>query len=150
MSVRWTALLGLVAAGCIGTPEGTTRVPILDYDQFESDVQRIFIERCGNPACHGRPERPFSVFGPERYRADPLRTFLDEPLTDEEVLSNYQSACAFSLGVRDPADCLLLRKPLARAAGGAGHLGGEVWSDRDDPEARVVEAWLATAEPQTP
>jgi hypothetical protein len=140
----------LVAAGCIGTPEGTTQVPVLDYELFVSDVQVIFVERCGNPACHGRPERPFSVFGPEWYRADPSRTFLDEPLTDAEVLANYERACAFSLGISDPTDCLLLRKPLALAAGGVGHLGGEVWSDRDDTEARVVEAWLATAGQEQP
>lgn len=150
MRASWPIVFALLCAGCFGTPEGSTRVPVLDYEQFVSDVQPVFVVRCANPACHGRPERPFSIYGPEHYRADPLRTFLDEPLTDAEVLSNYESACAFSIGVRDPADCLLLRKPLALAAGGMGHLGGEVWDDRDDPEARVVEAWLATARQEAP
>ncbi len=136
--------------GCIGTPEGTTTVPVLDYETYAQDVQPIFVERCGNPTCHGRPERPFSVYGPERYRVDPARTFLDEPLSEHELLANYESACAFSLRATDPTTCLLLSKPLAVHAGGAGHLGGDVWVDRDELEYRIVEDWLETARREAP
>lgn len=150
MRLAFAMLVAAVLAGCIGTPEGSTSVPVLDYDAYVSDVQPIFVERCGNPTCHGRPERPFAVYAPERYRADPARTFLDEPLSGDELLANYESACAFSVHISDPTTCLLLSKPLAIDAGGAGHLGGDVWLDREDPEYRTVEAWLATARWGTP
>lgn len=151
--MRAALLLVLVApfaGGCLGTPEGSSQVPVLDEAVYEAEVQPILVARCGNPTCHGRPERPFSIYGPERYREDPARTFLQEPLTDDEVAANYARACAFSLGIDAPTECLLLRKPLAVTAGGAGHVGGELWASPDDPEYRTVEAWLATARAADP
>ena len=146
--MRAALLTGLVA-GCIGSPGGSLEVPVLDFPSFQSDLQPILGERCGNPSCHGRPDRPFSVHCAGRWRADPHRTFLDEPLSPEEMIADYARACGFAVGIRAPGDCLLLKKPLAVAADGVGHLGGDVWIDTRDPEYRVVEAWLATARPRS-
>lgn len=142
-------LVGALFCGCIGSPESSDEIPVLDFASFESDVQPILGERCGNPSCHGRADRPFSIYSAGRYRADPDRTFFDEPLTPEELTRDFARACGFAVGIRAPEDCLLLTKPLAVRAGGVGHLGGDVWSDRRETEYRVVETWLATARART-
>lgn len=138
-----TLALLVLAPACITPPTGDRDLPALDFEVYENDVQPILAERCANPTCHGRADRPLSIYAPGRYREDPSRTYLHEPLTEEELVVNYLGACAFSLGITDPGDCLLLRKPLAVDAGGAGHVGGDVWMAEDDAEYRVVEAWLA-------
>ncbi|MBI2895090.1 MAG: hypothetical protein HYY06_16155 [Deltaproteobacteria bacterium] len=138
--------LAVVAAlvGCIGTDDGTVAIPVLDPLVFREDVQPILATRCGNPTCHGRADRPFSIYSAGAYRADPARTFLDEPLTPEELAQNYIGACGFALELEStsPSSCELLQKPLAIDAGGMGHLGGDVWIDERDREYRTVEAWV--------
>ncbi|MEK6606468.1 MAG: hypothetical protein AABZ30_02300 [Myxococcota bacterium] len=130
--VAWVAL-----AGCGGVEQGYEPVPPLDEEAFVESVGPVLEERCANPSCHGRPERPLAVYAPRRFRADATRTFLDEPLTSEELRHNYDRACGFAAFVDAPIESLLLRKPLGRAY----HGGGIVLAE-GDAETRVIEDWL--------
>jgi hypothetical protein len=149
-----SAIAALVVASCAGVaplvascalePPPDEAVPVGDPDAFAREVQPVLDARCADPTCHGRPERPLAIYSPGRHRQDPARTFLVEPLTPEELEVNARVLAAFALEVEDGVDsCLVLRKPLARAAGGCEHAGGEVFPGRDDREYRALRAWLA-------
>jgi hypothetical protein len=130
-------------AGCVEDP-GLVSVPRGDVEVFAADVQPVVDARCADPTCHGRPERPLSLYSPGRYRLDPARTFIAEPLTAEELEANARSMAAFAADVAPGGVdlCLVLRKPLAVEMGGCGHEGGVAWTSRDDREYRAVRSWL--------
>lgn len=138
--IRAMAAAALLAA-CSVPVEDATAVRWLDADAFEADVQPILAARCGNPSCHGRPDRPFAVYSPLQWRADAARTHLPEPLTDDELAHNYTAACVFVTEAGWPDDALLLRKPLAEAAG-TYHGGGPVFDGTSDDDYRTVRAWV--------
>ncbi len=134
------ALLALAVA--CGAPEDDPHaVRWLDPGRFAAEVQPVLAERCGNPSCHGRVERPFVVYSPRGLRADPERTWIDEPLTAEELEDNYTSACVFASEAARPADTLLLRKPLAQHAG-THHEGGAVFAGTADRQWRTLLGWV--------
>jgi hypothetical protein len=135
------AAFGCGIASCDVTEVDSVPVRWLDYPEFEAQVQPILAERCGNPTCHGRPERPFSVFSPLAWRLDAARTYLQEPLTEEELVHNYVSACVFASEADAPADAALVRKPLADTIG-VYHGGGVIFDGRADRNYRAVHAWL--------
>lgn len=142
------AFSACVTFGCAEEPD-PIQIPRGDVDVFAADVQPIVDAQCANPSCHGRVERPLSLFSPGRYRMDPERTFLDEPLSRDELEMNARAVAAFATEVAPEGvdGCLVLRKPLALAAGGCGHEGGVIWSSRDDREHRLVRGWLARLVP---
>jgi len=115
---------------------------------FSSITQPVLDTDCASPNCHGRPERPLAIFSPGKYRRDPARTFLNEPLDESELAANAQGVAAFALDPLtdgQPIDmCLVLRKPLARAAGGSGHEGGEQYRDTAEPGYQGLRTFLAT------
>lgn len=136
--MRWI-VLAMFTVGCAGPDPGTTPVAQPDRAEFATTILPILAERCANPACHGRPERALSLYAPLRFRADATRTWLDEPLTPQELEHDY---CAVS-GLIDPADpdrSLLLQKALERAP----HGGGRVLEPEDGPH-RMIRAWIAEA-----
>ena len=45
----------------------------------------------------------------------------------------------------EPPDHLVIRKPLAKAARGMNHEGGELWPDTEDPAYQCLVGWLAGA-----
>jgi hypothetical protein len=131
-------------AGCLTEPAGTP-VPRGDRATFEANVQPVVDASCADPSCHGRPDRPLSLFSPRQYRADPSRTYLDEPLTDAELDANAREVAAFLVGVAVD-DSLVLRKPLALAQGGCRHVGGEVFPATSDRRYRAIRSWLSATE----
>jgi hypothetical protein len=139
--------LAVVVAACVSQP-AREPLPAGDPEAFAAAVQPVLDARCSDPSCHGRPERPLSIYSPLRYRMDPARRFLSEPLTAAELLANQRSVEAFALASREAGQaasaCLVACKPLAAAAGGCGHDGGAIFASRDDREYRALEGWLAT------
>lgn len=110
-------------------------------DEFALRVEPLLEERCAQGGCHGRPDRPFALFRPGVYRADEARTHLAERLTEAEVEMNALRLAA--LAQEAPAErSLALTKPLAVAAGGVHHGGGDVFLSTDDPGYRVMLRWL--------
>ena len=134
-------LFVLLLAGC-GVPEGDD-VPVrwFDYQTFVTDVQPVLADRCGNPTCHGRPERPLSIYNQLAWRADPDRTYLLEQLDETELRHNYTVSCVLSTEADEPAATLFLRKSLGDLTD-TYHGGGNVFEDDSERDYRALLAWL--------
>jgi hypothetical protein len=95
------------------------------FGRFTAEVQPR-LAACNAGGCHGAPAADFYVTcgSDDRQRA-----------------FNFQQARAF---VDDPVDnSQLLQVPLAVAAGGAFHTGGDHFAGRDDADYRAVAGWAA-------
>jgi hypothetical protein len=131
----------LLGAGC-ALPEGDAQhVRWLDFESYVAEVQPVFAQRCGNPSCHGRAERAFSIYSPLQWRADPARTHLREPLTEAELVANYTVTCVLVTEAATPEDSVVLRKALGDAAG-TYHGGGAIFEGSTDREYRAVLRWM--------
>jgi hypothetical protein len=139
--MRRLGLALLLLAACEGPAPGTEPLPLADLTRFEAEVQPHLALRCASGGCHGRPERPLSLFAPGAHRLDRERVHLDEPLSRVELEENARRVSAFALTPR-ARDSLIVRKPLAQAAGGLWHGGGDVFLDDGDPSCRALVAWL--------
>jgi len=112
---------------------------------FKREVYPVLLRDCGFPECHGAPERFFRVWGPGRTRLPVAVTDdLGMPVLDENGMPLLELPGPFDVPTADEqagsknfalsmidqrglADSLLLRKPLAVAAGGAGHRGVDAY-----------------------
>ena len=113
---------------------------------FEDEVYPVLIRDCAFSTCHGAEERFFRIWGPGRVRLDPLSTTAFTAATQEELDNSYQRATSM-IDAKQPSRSLLLRKPLATAAGGAGHLGADqfgrnVYRSVDDEGYLVLSRWV--------
>jgi hypothetical protein len=133
--------LSLLAA-CSAPALERVRLPDLDRAVFEREVQPILASQCANPTCHGRPERPLSLFAPGRFRRVPEELHLPGPLTPEELDHNYRASVALAADPAPGDDALLARKPLA--GGGLYHGGGAVFDGPTDRSYRTLRAWMET------
>jgi hypothetical protein len=122
----------------------------LDRPFFDCRVQPVLTKYCAALACHGDSKRYFKLFARNR-----LRIAGDEPernvfMRAEERQHNYDAARAF-VDRAAPDRSLLLMKPLDEAAGGAFHVGanlykaGDVFAGTDDPDYQVLAQWIAGA-----
>ena len=84
-------------------------------------VYPVLLRDCGFPDCHGAKDRFYRVWGPGRVRLDP-DTHAFDGVTGGEASASFTLALSM-IDARHPEQSLLLRKPLAVAAGGAGHGG---------------------------
>lgn len=146
----WLAL-SLLCACAVDAP--ALRVPAPDANQFALEVYPILLRDCGFPACHGDARRFFRVFGPGRTRLSP-ELLPGDPASDEEIQQSYDRARSMLSGEKSVAASALLRKPLAKSAGGAGHEGEDPWGSNiylspQDPRYQILRAW-ALAQPAIP
>jgi hypothetical protein len=126
-----------------------------DFKLFQREVYPVLLRDCGFPACHGAKERFFRVWGPGRSRLpsdDGIPEAFDLP-TGDELSATYSLALSMIDG-KYPAHSLLLRKPLAVAAGGAGHLGvdgygRDIYRTQEDAGFLALARWVY-AEPTAP
>ena len=147
----------LVACAACSPASGKARLAQPDGERFALEVYPVLLRDCGMSQCHGAEARFFRVFGPGRTRlsakTDPL-----EGVLGQEVLESYQRASALLEDRRHPERSLLLRKPLAPAAGGATHKGSDryghdIYGSKADPGYVVLERWareVALAEEESP
>lgn len=127
--------------GC-GAPEGDDRdVRWLDDDVFAADVQTILADGCGNPSCHGRADRPFSVYSPGHWRENVDDTYLPGPISARELEHNYTVSCVLVSEADVPEESLLLRKTLGEAAG-VYHGGGAIFEDTTERDYRTLLQWV--------
>ncbi|MFV8749653.1 hypothetical protein ACNOYE_03765 [Nannocystaceae bacterium ST9] len=136
-------LLALLAA--CEPPEASVDIPAADPDEFEAIVYPILLADCGFPACHGNPERFFTVYGPGRTRLSPEQMPYDPPTPDELALS-YTRARSMLISPEGVRKSPLLRKPLAVAAGGSRHAGEDAWganvfATKQDPRFEALFFW---------
>lgn len=117
-----TVVVSLLFAAC-DTPTDTVDIPAPDVASFELTVYPLLLRDCGFPECHGSTDRFFRVYGPGRLRlSESTATFA--PATAAELAQSYARTRSMLAHEKSLAESWLLKKPLARAAGGAEH-GGE-------------------------
>ncbi len=138
------AILAPLACACVA-PAPETNPPPVDACAFELEVYPVLARDCGFPACHGSDERALQIFAPGRTRLDPSTPQL-ATATPEEIALTFDRARSLLGGARTVEESLLLRKPLAIDAGGAGHMGRDeagrdVYRSTDAPGYQVLEAW---------
>jgi hypothetical protein len=118
---------------------------------FRENVYPILLHDCGFAGCHGTADRFFSVFGPGRTRLDPTSGIFDPP-TQSEIALSYTRARSMLIGPDGVASSLLLRKPIPRDQGGAGHKGDDpygaaVYRSTDDESYSVLYRWAMEQAP---
>lgn len=143
--------LGLLLLSACAVDAPPLRVPAPDANQFALDVYPILLRDCGFPGCHGDPQRFFRVFGPGRTRLSP-ELLPGDPATAEEIQHSYDRARSMLSGEASVAASALLRKPLAKSAGGAGHEGEDPWGNNiylsaQDPRYQALRAWALALPP---
>jgi len=141
--------LWLLVAGC--AVENSAAAPsALDRDYFRCDVQPVLAARCAFPACHGSARRPLSIFAPGRMRWQVGWDRPTEPITDDELASNFGIAGGFTTTTATGKPWLLA-KPLATSAGGYYHRGADLFGSEDvfmttaDPGYQILESWISGA-----
>ena len=149
-------VMALTACGACGDGGGERALARREFMPFQREVYPVLLRDCGFPDCHGAPERPFRVWGPGRARLPREMVFpeaLDLP-TGDEVSGTYALALSM-IDDADPARSLLLRKPLAVEAGGAGHLGVDkygrnVYRTAQDSGYLTLARWVMSPPPPPP
>ena len=132
-------------SGCIsGGAETWVAAP--DAETFEVAVYPALLRDCGFPDCHGSEERFFRVHGPGRTRLSDASSIYS-PATPEELAASYERARSMVSVSMSASEALLLRKPLAVEAGGAGHQGTDrrgrdVYGSTNDAGYQLLLAWV--------
>lgn len=158
-SCRHVCLLLTLSLGC--APGGSELpIPTPDTARFVSEVYPVLLRDCGFPACHGRVERAFQVFGPGRSRlpSPPSADVADDifaPTTSLELQVSYERARSMLTRMDSQQDYILLRKPLDRSAGGTTHASREglernVYATREDPAWQLLQGWALEAGTELP
>jgi hypothetical protein len=151
-------LLPLVQLACLPLAQGCGDPQTDPYEPADRDFrefQRIYpvlVRDCGFHACHGGEDRPFRIYGPGRARLDDDERAFDRVTGDEVSLSF--SLTLSMIDAKDPAESLLLRKPLAVEAGGVGHHGVDRYgrdvyrTANDEGYLRLARFVFAVTEPE--
>jgi hypothetical protein len=130
-------VLAVIAAGAMfaQAPAVSDEASPLDYQFFKVKVQPIFLtKREGHARCYvcHSTGTPFRL-----QRLSPGAATWDE----EQSRKNFRAASAM-INTSDPAQSLLLREPLAEAAGGNHfHPGGKHWDSKSAAEWKVLDEW---------
>jgi hypothetical protein len=118
-----------------------------DFMRFQREVYPVLLRDCAFSQCHGARDRFFRIWGPGRERlASPMTGILPEAFglpAGHELSSSYALAQSMIDEAR-PKQSLLLRKPLAVEAGGAGHLGVDKYG-RDVYRTKRDAGYIALA-----
>ncbi len=99
-----------------------------NFAAFRTNIQPILTSHsCNAGNCHGAPQSDF---------------YITCGMDDTQLAFNFSQAWAF---VNNPVpDSQILRVPLAVAAGGRGHTGGDQFVSVDDDSYKAIQTW-ATA-----
>ena len=135
-AVTATAALALVSATLVARAAAT-----LDYDFFKARVQPIFLEkRAGHAPCAMCHAEANNMLHLEKL-PDGQNTW-----TEEQTRKNFETVSKIVQAVDDPMTAKILVHPLAPEAGGdAFHSGGRQFASKNDPDWKIIAAWVAGA-----
>lgn len=126
-------VLAISLAACPG-PDGR--------DRFERDVVPVLEQYCLSTACHG-------VAPDAEQRGEVIDwSFFHVRVATDGTVADTDDAYAIARSRINTVErgelSSLVRKPLAVAAGGTVHAGGDQFRSLDDPALRVLLDWIAT------
>jgi hypothetical protein len=132
------ALIRLPFALVLLLSAATAAAQTLDYAQFKSSVEPIFLKkRTGHTrcvVCHS--DRSNSLFKLEKL-APGVKGW-----SDEQSRKNFATVSRLVVAGK-PGSSLLLLHPLAPEAGGSAyHSGGRQFENRDDPDWKALARWV--------
>ena len=137
-------MLELLLAALLGQqPAAPPASPVLDYDFYKSRVQPLFLEKREGHArcvtCHA---------GSATLRLQRIPEGATN-WSEEDTRKNFEAVKSMVVP-GSPGASRLLRHPLSRDAGGdVFHGGGQHWTTKNDPDWKVLEAWVNGATPAT-
>jgi hypothetical protein len=135
------ATLVFLGAGCGQVDPGEEEaIGQLDHAVFQNAVQPILDARgCSQAGCHYRDKSNPNSGGP----GGSLRIYdcAGNSCSAEELLANQDSTAGMA-NLANPTTSKLLTKPLALAAGGVQHLGGDIFMSAADPDYLVILGWI--------
>lgn len=119
--------------GCLSTPQEDPTPPgggqryVLDYGTFAVAIDSMLTARgCDNARCHGGGIRG---------------TYQLSPDTDKDLDMDFEQSI-LQVNGNDPAASPILMKPLAEAAGGDAHAGGEAFTSTGDDCYQAILSWI--------
>ena len=132
------ALIRLPFALALLLSAATAAAQTLDYAQFKSSVEPIFLKkRTGHTrcvVCHS--DRSNSLFKLEKL-APGVKGW-----SDEQSRKNFETVSRL-VAPGKPESSLLLLHPLAPEAGGSAyHSGGRQFANKDDADWKAIARWI--------
>lgn len=129
-----------MAGMVVGAAVGPAAAQSLDYETFKTQVEPVFLKkRPGHArcvACHSDSNNAFRLQKP---------TGPDGGWTEEESRENFENVRNL-VKPGDPTASRLLIHPLAHDAGGdIFHGGGRQFASENDPEWKIIAAWVSSA-----
>jgi hypothetical protein len=112
----------------------------VDFETYRTKVEPIFLKkRVGHARCVACHEASNSAF-----RLQPLAAG-SSTWTEEQSRRNFENASRL-VTPGNPEKSKLLIHPLAQEAGGdLFHSGGRQFASKDDPEWKIIAAWVKQA-----
>ena len=134
--VTVTATFALVGATLVARAAAT-----LDYEFYKARVQPIFLEkRPGHAPCVMCHAESNTILRLEKL-PDGQSTW-----TEEQTRKNFDTVSKIVQAVDDPMTAKILTHPLAPEAGGdAFHSGGRQFASKNDPDWKIIAAWVQGA-----
>jgi hypothetical protein len=135
-AVTATAAIALVSATLVARAAAT-----LDYDFFKARVQPIFLEkRAGHAPCVMCHAEATNMLHLEKLPDG------QSVWTEEQTRRNFDTVSKIVQAGDDPMTAKILVHPLAPEAGGdAFHSGGRQFASKNDPDWKIIAAWVAGA-----
>lgn len=142
MSARLALVLVLAgAAACAIDDQAQLELELPGtLPDYAAHVQPVLEAGCASLDCHGDAGRPLRLYATNGLRLD--ASLRGGPPTDDELAANMRLLTGLDPEVTDLESHLILLKPLAVAAGGVHHVGGDLWPDQRDPAYRCLHSWL--------
>jgi len=133
---RWTFFVMMAICGA-GAPLAGAQS--LDFETYRTKVEPIFLQkRPGHARCVVCHEASNSRF---HLQARPKE---GESWTEADSRKNFESVSKLVVPGH-PEKSRLLLHPLAHDAGGdLFHNGGEQFTSKDDPDWKIIAAWVGT------
>jgi hypothetical protein len=139
MPGRWSFVVAVTVALALaaGFAANLMAAPALDFAFYQAKVEPIFLEkRAGHTRCYVCHEESNNHFRLQKLSPG------QSAYTEEQSRKNFEMVAKL-VNPGDPATSRLLLHPLAPEGGGdAFHSGGRQFADRNDPEWKMIAAWV--------